>query len=46
MIEEVLRKMSSSSHTGLNLEVFRDRRGIAERVRQGKDLLDRKGEAY
>lgn len=45
-VEEVLRKMSSFSHTGLNLEYFRDRKGIVERVRQGRDLWDRKGEIY
>ncbi|KAI1339641.1 glycosyltransferase family 17 protein [Xylariaceae sp. FL0016] len=45
-INEVLTKLSSFSHVGLNQEVFRDRQRIADRVRNGKDLWDREGEEY
>lgn len=45
-VDEVLNKMASFSHTGLNQEVFRDRMRIVDRVRKGKDLWDREGEVY
>jgi beta-1,4-mannosyl-glycoprotein beta-1,4-N-acetylglucosaminyltransferase len=45
-IEQVLTKMGSFSHTGLNREEFRDPTRIVDRVRKGKDLWDRKGEMY
>jgi len=45
-IEEVLGKMGSFSHTSLNQEGFRDRQRIVDRVRNGKDLWDRKGEEF
>jgi len=45
-IEEVLGKMSSFSHTGLNEERFRGRTRIVDRVRKGLDLWDREGEVY
>ena len=44
--EEVLNKMASFSHTGLNQEVFRDKIRMVDRVRKGKDLWDREGEVY
>lgn len=43
-IEDMLTKMSSFSHTGLNKEEFRDRTRIVDRVRKGMDLWDREGE--
>jgi len=45
-VEEVLTKMSSFSHVGLNQEVFRDPTRIVDRVRKGLDLWDREGEKY
>jgi beta-1,4-mannosyl-glycoprotein beta-1,4-N-acetylglucosaminyltransferase len=45
-LEEVLSKMRSFSHTGLNAEGFRDRTRIVDRVRKGLDLWDREGETY
>jgi beta-1,4-mannosyl-glycoprotein beta-1,4-N-acetylglucosaminyltransferase len=45
-IGEVLSKMSSFSHVGLNAEEFRDRTRIVDRVRKGLDLWDREGEVY
>lgn len=45
-VGEVLGKMSSFSHTGLNQERWRDPKGIVERVRKGRDLWDREGEVY
>jgi beta-1,4-mannosyl-glycoprotein beta-1,4-N-acetylglucosaminyltransferase len=45
-VEEVLGKMSSFSHMLLNKDEFRDRARIAQRVRSGRDLWDRKGEVY
>jgi beta-1,4-mannosyl-glycoprotein beta-1,4-N-acetylglucosaminyltransferase len=45
-IEEVLGKMRSFSHVGLNAEGFRDRTRIVDRVRKGLDLWDREGEMY
>lgn len=45
-IEQVLTKMSSFSHTGLNKEEYRDPTRIVDRVRKGKDLWDREGEIY
>jgi beta-1,4-mannosyl-glycoprotein beta-1,4-N-acetylglucosaminyltransferase len=45
-VEDMLTKMKSFSHTSLNLEPFRDRARIVDRVRKGLDLWDRKGENY
>jgi beta-1,4-mannosyl-glycoprotein beta-1,4-N-acetylglucosaminyltransferase len=45
-IEEMLRKMSSFSHTELNKQEFRNKKTIADRVRAGKDLWMRWGERY
>lgn len=45
-VEEVLTKMKSFSHVGLNQEIFRDRKRIVDRVRKGIDLWDREGEKY
>ena len=45
-VEEMLNKMASFSHTGLNQEIFRDKMRIVDRVRKGKDLWDREGEIY
>lgn len=45
-IAETLNKMASFSHTTLNLEVFRSEARIVDRVRNGLDLWDRKGEEY
>jgi beta-1,4-mannosyl-glycoprotein beta-1,4-N-acetylglucosaminyltransferase len=45
-VEEVLIKMKSFSHTGLNHEFFRDKNRIVDKVRKGLDLWDRKGEFY
>ncbi|KAK0667191.1 family 17 putative glycosyltransferase [Cercophora samala] len=43
---EMLTKMRSFSHAGMNQGVFRDRHRMVERVRKGKDLWDREGEEY
>ncbi|KAK4659395.1 hypothetical protein QC762_109810 [Podospora pseudocomata] len=43
---EMLTKMKSFSHAGMNQDVFRDRQRMVERVRMGKDLWDRVGEEY
>ncbi|KAK1832859.1 glycosyltransferase [Podospora conica] len=43
---ELLTKMKSFSHSGLNREEYRDRGRIAERVREGRDLWDREGEVF
>ncbi|KAL2123193.1 hypothetical protein VTJ04DRAFT_3648 [Mycothermus thermophilus] len=45
-IRELVNKMGSFSHVGLNKERFRDPEHIVDRVRNGKDLWDRKGEFY
>jgi beta-1,4-mannosyl-glycoprotein beta-1,4-N-acetylglucosaminyltransferase len=45
-VEEVLSKMSSFSHVGLNQEPFRNRTRIVDRVRKGLDLWDREGQVY
>ncbi|KAL2270178.1 hypothetical protein VTJ83DRAFT_2362 [Remersonia thermophila] len=45
-VGEVVGKMGSFSHVGLNKARFRERGWIVERVRNGRDLWDRKGEAY
>lgn len=45
-MREVLTKMSSFSHVGLNNDFFRDRDRIAHRVRDGLDLWSREGEIY
>ncbi|KAK6064925.1 glycosyltransferase family 17 protein [Seiridium cupressi] len=45
-IEELLTKMSSFSHQWMNQEVYRDRDRIAEHIRMGKDIWDRKSEHY
>ncbi|KAG0648093.1 hypothetical protein D0Z07_5631 [Hyphodiscus hymeniophilus] len=45
-VEDMLDKMASFSHTGLNQEIFRDKVRIVDRVRKGKDLWDREGEVY
>lgn len=45
-VEDLLNKMSSFSHTGLNQDVFRDKMRIVDRVRKGKDLWDREGNVY
>ncbi|KAF4628289.1 hypothetical protein G7Y89_g9865 [Cudoniella acicularis] len=45
-INEVLVKMASFSHTGLNQKQFRNRTRIVDRVRNGLDLWDREGEVY
>ncbi|KAE9373417.1 glycosyltransferase family 17 protein [Stipitochalara longipes BDJ] len=45
-VEEVLSKLRSFSHVGMNQEPFRDRGRIVDRVRKGLDLWDRKGEIY
>ncbi|KAK4128872.1 glycosyltransferase family 17 protein [Parathielavia appendiculata] len=43
---ELLNKMGSFSHMKLNAVKYRDPGRIADRVRNGKDLWDRKGEVY
>ena len=45
-MDELLTKMKSFSHAGLNREEYRDRKRIAERVREGRDLWDREGETF
>ncbi|KAJ6260571.1 Beta-1,4-mannosyl-glycoprotein 4-beta-N-acetylglucosaminyltransferase [Drechslerella dactyloides] len=45
-IEDLLTKMKSFSHMSLNLEKYRDRDRIIDRVRNGLDLWDRKSEFY
>lgn len=45
-VGEVLRKMESFSHAGLNAPEFRDVERIVDRVRRGVDLWDREGEVY
>ncbi|KAK3335499.1 glycosyltransferase family 17 protein [Cercophora scortea] len=45
-IDELLVKMKSFVHSGLNAEEFRDRDRIVDRVRRGKDLWDRVGEEF
>jgi len=45
-VEEMLNKMASFSHTGLNQEVYRDKARIVDRVRKGEDLWDRPSEVY
>ena len=45
-VEDLLNKMASFSHTGLNQDSFRDKIRIVDRVRKGKDLWDREGEVY
>jgi beta-1,4-mannosyl-glycoprotein beta-1,4-N-acetylglucosaminyltransferase len=45
-VEDMLTKMASFSHTGLNQEIYRDKMRIVDRVRKGKDLWDREGEVY
>jgi beta-1,4-mannosyl-glycoprotein beta-1,4-N-acetylglucosaminyltransferase len=45
-LEEMINKMSSFSHTGLNQPEFRDFAGIVARVRNGLDLFDRKDQYY
>lgn len=45
-MDELLTKMKSFSHRSMNAEQYRDRRRIADRIRNGKDLWDRKGEEY
>lgn len=42
-VEAVLGKLASFSHVGMNQEYFRDRDRIVEKVREGKDLWNRKG---
>ena len=38
--------MASFSHTSMNAERFRDKKLIAEKVRKGLDLWERKGETF
>jgi beta-1,4-mannosyl-glycoprotein beta-1,4-N-acetylglucosaminyltransferase len=45
-IEDLLTKMRSFSHMTLNKEEYRDPTGIVDRVRNGLDLWDRKGQTY
>ena len=45
-VEEFLTKMASFSHTSMNAERFRDKKLIAEKVRKGLDLWERKGETF
>ncbi|KAK3694031.1 glycosyltransferase family 17 protein [Podospora appendiculata] len=45
-IDELLIKMKSFVHSGLNAEQFRDRDRIVDRVRRGKDLWDRPDEEF
>jgi beta-1,4-mannosyl-glycoprotein beta-1,4-N-acetylglucosaminyltransferase len=45
-IEEMLTKMMSFSHVELNTKAYRDREWIVDRVRNGLDLWDRKGQTY
>lgn len=45
-LREVLGKMGSFSHTSLNQEAFRNPSRIVDRVRNGMDLWDRKGQNY
>jgi beta-1,4-mannosyl-glycoprotein beta-1,4-N-acetylglucosaminyltransferase len=45
-LEEMVTKMSSFSHMGLNQPEFRDPAGIVRRVRNGLDLFDREEEYY
>lgn len=45
-LEATLRKISSSSHTMYDTDEFRDRAGIVERVRAGRDLFDREEQLY
>lgn len=45
-MDQLLNKMASFSHTSYNQAVYRDRKHIADRVRNGKDLWDRVGQYY
>ncbi|KAJ9139165.1 Glycosyl transferase family 17 protein [Pleurostoma richardsiae] len=45
-VGELLNKMASFSHVGLNRGEYRDRHRIADRVRAGRDLWDREGQVY
>ncbi|KAK3382848.1 glycosyltransferase family 17 protein [Lasiosphaeria ovina] len=45
-VDELLTKLSSFAHVSMNADEFRDRRRIADRVRNGRDLWDRPGELY
>ncbi|KAK6346618.1 hypothetical protein TWF696_006738 [Orbilia brochopaga] len=45
-IEDMLTKMKSFSHMSLNAERFRDPNRIVDRIRNGLDLWDRKGQVY
>jgi beta-1,4-mannosyl-glycoprotein beta-1,4-N-acetylglucosaminyltransferase len=45
-IEELLTKMASFSHVSFNQEYFRDKDRIAEHIREGKDIWDRKGQTF
>ncbi|KAL2146874.1 hypothetical protein VTI28DRAFT_1977 [Corynascus sepedonium] len=45
-VGELLGKMASFSHTGLNKDKYRDKQRIVDRIRNGKDLWDREGEVY
>ncbi|KAL2154416.1 hypothetical protein VTH82DRAFT_3092 [Thermothelomyces myriococcoides] len=45
-VGELLTKMASFSHTGLNAEKYRDRQRIVDHVRRGLDLWDRKGQIF
>lgn len=45
-MEELLTKMASFSHTSFNQEYFRNKDRIAEHIRQGTDIWNRKGEDF
>ena len=45
-IEEMLVKMASFSHSEYNLEQFRQKPGIVDKMRKGLDLWDRAGQTY
>ncbi|KAK3996814.1 glycosyltransferase [Cladorrhinum sp. PSN332] len=45
-MDELLTKMKSFAHVWMNAERFRDRKRIADRIRNGKDMWDREGEVY
>jgi beta-1,4-mannosyl-glycoprotein beta-1,4-N-acetylglucosaminyltransferase len=45
-MEELLNKMGSFSHVWMNGDQYRDKKRIADRVRNGKDIWDREGEVY
>ncbi|SPN96521.1 related to beta-1,4-mannosyl-glycoprotein 4-beta-N-acetylglucosaminyltransferase [Cephalotrichum gorgonifer] len=45
-LEELLDKMGSFSHTWMNRKKYRDPQRIVDRISQGRDIWDRKGEEF